>query len=69
MISDSVVAKLLPNLTITEPRLSISFDVRPVIFCSLAKDSAACSAERLVATVNFCIVSVNFTISSAAIPN
>jgi len=53
MISDSVVAKLLPNLTNVEAKLSKSLVASPVIFCSLANDKAAWSALKLVATVSF----------------
>gem|GEM_PF-6846477 len=62
-MSFSVVAKLLPSSTTTEPNLSISLKGSHVTLAILAKDVAASSAVRLVVTAIFAIVSVNFVIS------
>ena len=69
VISLSVVAKLLPSATTVLPNLSKSFWLIPTIFANLAKDVAASSLAKLVASPSIAIVSVNLSILSVSMPN
>ena len=69
VISDSVVAKLLPKLTMVEPKRSKFSWLVPVIFASLAIATAASSLERLVAVPILTTVSENFSKFFVSIPS
>ncbi len=69
VISDSVVAKLLPKSTIAEPRLlNLSCDIC-VMLAKRARDVAAVSADIFVDSPISIIVLVNPTTLSVFIPN
>ena len=69
MMSDSVVAKLLPTSTMVEPRRSKFSCGIFVILANFAMSVAACSAVILVASAMFAMVLVNSTIFSFLIPS
>ena len=68
-ISLSVVAKLFPKATITDPNLSKSDWLIFVTLANLARVVAASSADKLVAFPISIIVLVNFKTLSVCIPN
>ncbi len=68
-MSFSVVAKLFPNSTITEPNLSKSSWLICVTLANLANDEAASSALMFVATPISVIVFVKLNMFSVLIPS
>ena len=69
VISDSVAAVLLPNLTNTFANWSAFSAPIPVTFASLATEKAACSAVIFVATPNLATVSINCGMFCTSTPN
>ena len=69
MISDSVVAKLLPRSTSDDPKFRNCPCAMPVIFANCAMDVAASFAARLVELPRSTIVRVNDSRFSFLMPN
>ena len=69
MISDSVVAIVLPSPTTELPNLSKSSCDIPTILANLANSELACSRERLVDSPKSIMVLVKLRIESFSIPN
>ena len=69
IISDSVVAKLLPKSTIADPRFEVCSIGIPMMFANLAKSKLACSVVKFVDVAICDIVFENSPICLVGTPN